>query len=110
MPQNKVTFKQFFAESKQQLEKALDTAPIVEEQYNVKTYCRLVVGEDVKEKQTITLKPGHLLSILWEYKNHKDPTPTGIKFLNIENLDQHSEFNLYWNSSKLSKWLNKNTK
>ena len=110
MQPTKVTFKQYFNESKAQLEKALDNTPIVEEQYNVKTYCRLVIGEDLDHKQTINLKPGHLLSVLWEYNNPKDPTPTGIKFLNVENLDQQSEFNLYWNSSKLSKWLSKNTK
>ncbi len=107
---DKLTFKQYIKESREQLEAAMGSIPTQVTEYNVKSYCRLVVGESVDEKVSINLKPGHTISVLWEYAKKNDPTPLNIRFNNVEELDSDAEFDLYWSKSQLTKWLCKNTK
>lgn len=105
-----ISFKQYIKQSREQLERAMGTVPTQLTEYDVKKYCRLMVGESVDEKQTVVLKPGHTISILWEYAKKNEPTPINIRFNNVEDLDTEVEFDLYWSKSQLTKWLCKNTK
>ena len=110
MADPKTSFKQYIAESKKQLEAAMGTVPVQTQDYDINSYCRLMVGETIDEKVTVNLKPGHMISILWEYSKADDPDPINIRFINVENLDSEAEFDLYWSKSQLTKWLCNNTK
>lgn len=110
MTDSNVTFKQYIKQSRQQLEAAMNSIPMQVQQYKVKTYCRLMVGESTEDKKSIALKPGQTISILWKYLNENDPLPVNIKFNDVEQLDSAEQFDLYWSKSQLTKWLIKNTK
>lgn len=106
----KMTFKEYWDITKKQLVEALNNTPQQVVEYKTTRYCRLTVGESLKEKQTIPLKPGHVFTVKWLYENMETPLPKKINFFNVNNLDPNSELDLYWTPSQLDSWLSKNTK
>jgi hypothetical protein len=108
-PMNKLSFKEYL-ESKQQLLKTLGECPIQSLTYNVTKYCRLIVGEN-NDKKAVLLKPGHTIIVEWQYQNVEDvtPQPLSIRFEDSKDIDASEEFNTPWKSTKLAKWLSKNS-
>lgn len=103
----KLSFKQYL-ESKEKLREAIKNTPKQQTQYIVKKYCKLVVGESKEERQYISLKPRQIITIDWLYENIKYPTPVGISF-NTAEVTAAEIFQTFWNTSKLHKWLIRNT-
>lgn len=106
----KLTFKQYLEESKDQLIKAMDSVPVAIHEYEVRKYCTLTVGEDEEEKLSIPLKPKNKLIIEWQYDNVDRPIPLSIKVEGVSYIDEADAFNTFWTNEKLKKWLSVHTK
>ena len=104
---NKLSFKDYL-ESKKQLLQAIKESPIQTVNYDITTYCKLIVGEK-DDKQTISLKPKQSIVIEWEYSDINDvPNPISIRFEDVRDVDDLEEFTTYWSGDKLRCWLQKN--
>lgn len=106
---DKQTFKQYL-DSKQQLLKAIENTPISIEEYEIKKYCSLVLGETEDEKSLVALKPKQKIVVEWEYTSVNDPTPNSIKFVGVKDVDQDERFSTFWSGNKLQKWLVRHAK
>jgi hypothetical protein len=106
---DKLTFKQYL-ESKDQLIKAMDNVPVAIQEYEVRKYCTLTVGEDEDEKQAISLKPKNKIIIEWQYANVDHPIPLSIKVEGISDIDGTESFSTFWSNEKLKKWLSNHTR
>ena len=105
----KLTFKQYL-ESKNQLINAMDNVPVALQEYEVRNYCSLTVGEDDDEKQVITLKPKNRIVVEWQYDTVARPLPLSVKVIGVTDIDECESFPTYWTNEKLKKWLSHHTK
>lgn len=95
----KVTFKQYL-DSRAQLLKAIENTPITVEQYEVRKYCSLTLGESEDEKEIIGLKPKTQLFVEWSHADVYNPTPESIRI-----GDDDTKREVFWAGNKLQKWL-----
>lgn len=102
------TFKEYLEISRRELEEAMERTPICTTPYTIKRYCKLMVGESLKSKETIQLKPKHQVEVKWVYENMESPTPVHITFNNVSDIDNDVAFDLYWSGEQLTTWLSKN--
>ena len=105
-----LTFKEYLQSTREQLEEALRQTPSQFESYAVTRYCRLMVGEDVKAKQPVQLKPKHELHVKWLYEDMSAPTPLIVRFSDVKSVDADREYDLYWTNEQLVDWLSRNTR
>jgi len=105
----KLSFKQYL-ESKEQLCKAIAETPVAVNEYEVKKYCSLKVGESKVDEQNISLKPKHKVIIEWRYDNPNDPTVMSVKFVGLDQVDETFTFATSWTGKKLQKWLQRHAK
>ena len=105
----KLTFKQYL-DSKDQLIKAMDNIPIAIQEYEVRNYCSLTVGEAEDDKQIISLKPKTKVIVEWQYYNIDHPTPLSVKIVGALDIDEEEQFDTFWTDVKLKKWLSCHTK
>ena len=105
----KLTFKQYL-DSKDQLIKAMENVPVAIQEYEVRKYCTLTVGEDEEEKKAIALKPKNRIIIEWQYDNVDRPMPLSVKVVGSPEVDDTEPFNTFWSNEKLKKWLSVHTK
>ncbi len=96
-----LTFKQYL-ESREQLLKAIENTPIAVLEYNIKKYCSLPVGDNISEKQSISLKPKNTIIVEWCYENVDNPQPQSIRF---PDSSDDNEYNTFWTGKKLNTWL-----
>ena len=99
-----LTFKEYL-ESRNQLLKAIENTPISIVEYEVRKYCNMTIGENETEKELIGLRPKNSLIVEWRYDDINNPTPISIKFKGLKELDESDQFPMYWDGSKLKKWL-----
>ena len=104
----KLTFKEY-VESKDQLRSALNSVPQRVAEYEVRTYCKLPVGETKQDKQHVSLKPKHKIIVEWLYEDADNPTPLNLKFDGPKKIDPFEEQTAHWSGIRLLKWLLKNT-
>ena len=97
---HKLSFKDYVI-SKNQLMDAIKQTPIQTSTYNVKKYCKLVIGESKNNKSSISFKPNNTIEVEWLYEDMDNPTPVSI----IVDGDSHD---IYWKGEKLTSWLSKN--
>ena len=105
---NKLTFKQYL-DSKDQLKKAIELVPVTLQEYEVRKYCALAVGDDDIDRQSISLKPSHKVLVEWRYDNIDNPTPLSIRFVGLTEVDELDQYSTSWSSTKLKKWLMRHT-
>jgi hypothetical protein len=105
----KLTFKEYL-ESKNQLREAASSIPKRTAQYNVRKYCKLVVGESTDDKEYINLKPQNKIFVEWLYEDVDDPTVVSIRFDGVKNVDIEEEHKSTWRGERLLKWLSRNAK
>lgn len=104
----KLTFKEYL-DSKEKLREAVTKVPQRTATYNVRKYCKLVVGESKEVKQQLTLKPTQKICVEWLYTDVDNPTIVSLTFEGIKEIDGEQQFETYWDGVKLQKWLNRNT-
>jgi hypothetical protein len=104
----KLTFKEYLA-SKEKLREAVTKVPQRSSTYNVRKYCKLVVGESKDSKEQIALKPGHKICVDWLYEDIDNPSIVSLTFEGVSEIDGDQQFETYWQGSKLMKWLIRNT-
>ena len=104
-----LTFKEYLA-SKEKLREAVTKTPQRVASYNVRKYCKLIVGESKKDKSQIVLKPNQKITVDWLYEDVDNPTPVIIKFNGPKDIDVKQVYNTYWQGSKLLKWLARNAR
>lgn len=105
----KLTFKEYL-ESKQQLREAACNIPKRTAEYNVRKYCKLVVGESKNDKEYVNLKPQNKIFVEWLYENVDDPTIVSIRFDGVKNKDIDDEHKSVWHGERLLKWLSRNAR
>jgi hypothetical protein len=104
----KLTFKEYL-DSKEKLREAVSKTPQRTATYNVRKYCKLIVGESKDSKDQVALKPTHRIVVDWLYEDIDNPTIVSITFEGVKEILPDDEFNTYWDGVKLMKWLNRNT-
>jgi len=59
----------------------------------------------------VLLKPGQTIIVEWQYQSVDDlePKPLSIRFGDNKEIDPDEDFQTYWKSNKLIKWLTKNS-
>ena len=102
---NKLSFAQYL-KSKETLLNAIDAVPQRTVEYNVKTYCKLSVGETREERTHVPLKPNHKILVDWLYDDIDNPTPLNLRFEGTSH-DNHDHV-ANWSGERLLKWLIKN--
>jgi hypothetical protein len=108
----KLTFKEY-VESKAQLLEAVKETPMQEIEYDVRKYCKIPLGESKEEKEYVALKPKHTMVVKWLYEDIDNPTPMGVWFYSDNDDLNHlrgTEFDTFWSSEKLQKWLARNAR
>lgn len=103
----KLTFKDYLS-SKQKLREAVTKTPQRTATYNVRKYCKLVVGESKDSKTQVALKPNHKICVEWLYTNIDNPTIVNMTFEGVTEIEPGEEFETFWQGIKLIKWLNRN--
>ena len=103
----KEDFKEYLARSRDQLEKALISAPISTEKYEITKYCRIMIGETVDSKRQVLLTPRHEIEIKWLHETNFK-TPKSIRFLGVKNLTDDEEYDVYWTEDQVLEWISKN--
>lgn len=103
---SKMTFAQY-VESKKTLREAVGEIPKRTVEYEVKTYCKLSVGETRELREHVPLKPKHKILIDWLYLDPEAPTPLNLRFEGTTHDEEDHTPN--WPSERLLKWLMKNT-
>lgn len=104
----KLSFKEYLI-SKQKLREAVLNAPHYTSSYNIKKYCKMVVGESMEDREDISLKPKQSIIVEWLYDNMASPTILNVRFEGVENIDPDEEFETVWTGERLLKWLTRNT-
>lgn len=104
----KLTFKDYL-ESKEKLREAVSKTPQRTASYNVRKYCKLIVGESKEAKDQVALKPNHKIVVEWLYTDVDNPTIVSMTFEGVKEVEPDQEYATYWEGSKLMKWLNRNT-
>lgn len=104
-----LTFKQYL-DSKEKLREAVAKTPRRVASYNVRKYCKLIVGESKEEKSQVVLKPNQKITVDWLYEDIDNPTPVSIKFNGPKDIESDQQYETYWQGSKLLKWLVRNTR
>lgn len=105
---DKLTFKQYL-ESKERLREAANSVPQQTATYDVRKYCKLVVGESKEEKEYIKLKPKNKIIVEWKYDDVDNPTCMSICFEGTE-VSQDQRFSALWAGDRLVRWLDRNAK
>ena len=105
---DKLTFKDY-ALSKDQLRSAITNVPQRVAEYEVKTYCKLPVGETKEEKEHVNLRPKHKIIVEWLYEDVDNPTPLNLRFEGPAETDPLEERAPHWHGDRLLKWLLRNT-
>jgi len=105
----KLSFKQYL-ESKEQLRKAVENVPITINEYEVIHYCSLPLGEYEEDKVLVGLKPKQKVVVEWKYDTLDEPTPLNIKIQGAQDIDEGEQFQTFWASNKLQKWLRRHTR
>jgi len=105
---HKLTFKEY-VESKTTLLAAIDKTPQCVVEYNVSKYCKLVVGESMNNKEHIGLKPNQKVLVEWKYEDVDNPTIVNISFSKVDKVDPSQQYNSYWGTARLQRWLLSNT-
>ena len=103
----KLTFKEYLA-SKEKLREAVSKTPHKTSTYNIRKYCKLIIGESKDSKTQILLKPDHKISVEWLYEDIDNPTIVNLVFEGVKELDNLENYTTYWDGWKLVKWLNRN--
>lgn len=104
----KLSFKEYL-DSKEKLREAVAKVPQRTASYNVRKYCKLIVGESKDAKDQIALKPKQSIIVEWLYTDLDDPTIVSMTFEGVKEVETSEEFTTYWSGAKLLKWLNRNT-
>lgn len=105
---DKLTFKQYL-ESKDRLREAANNVPQHTATYDIRKYCKLVVGESKDEKEYIKLKPKNTVIVEWKYDDVDNPTVLSICFEGTE-APQNQQYNALWSGERLVRWLERNAK
>ncbi len=105
---SKLSFKEYL-DSKEKLREAVAKTPQRTATYNVRKYCKLIVGESKEAKQQVALKPSQKICIEWLYTDIDNPTIVNMTFEGVKEIQVGEEYETYWNGAKLIKWLNRNT-
>jgi hypothetical protein len=103
----KLTFKDYL-DSKEKLREAVTKTPQRTATYNVRKYCKLIVGESKDAKTQVALKPNQKICIEWLYTDVDNPTIVSMTFEGVKEVDADEQFETYWEGIKLIKWLNRN--
>lgn len=104
----KLSFKEY-CQSKEYLRLAAESIPQIKEEYELTKYCKFpVVTDGVDDKEYISFKPKDTIEVVWEYLNPE--APIARKVLVTTDDDDHSKIQPAWGNTKLSSWLNKNTR
>ena len=104
-----LSFKQYLDSKEQLREAALSTSPKRTAEYKVFKYCKIAVGENKEEKQSIPLKPKHKLFVDWLYEDSENPTPVSIRIEGPDDIPTDQTFAAFWQSERLAKWLDRNS-
>jgi len=104
-----LSFKEYL-KSKEQLRQAIEQTPRAVVEYEVRKYCSIALGENKEDRKIVGLKPKQTIIVEWRYDTISNPTIVSLKFKNVQALDEQEEFQTFWNSSKLKKWLARHTK
>ncbi len=104
----KLSFKEYL-DSKEKLREAVLKTPQRTASYNVRKYCKLIVGESKDSKEQVALKPKQKIIIEWLYTDVDNPTIVNMTFEGVKEIEAEEEYQTYWNGTKLLKWLNRNT-
>lgn len=102
------SFKEYI-ESKTTLLEAAKKDPKATSTYNVRKYCKMVVGESKEAKDYVALKPKQKIHVTWLYEDMENPIPVSIQFENVDNIQLDDEFSTFWEGSRFMKWLDKNS-
>jgi len=103
-----LTFKEY-VNSKDQLRSATTNTPQRIAEYEVRTYCKLPVGETKEEKEHVNLRPKHKIIVEWLYEDVDNPTPLNLRFEGPVDSDPLEERAALWQGERLLKWLLRNT-
>ena len=106
---DKLTFKDYVS-SKDQLRSAITNTPQRIAEYEVRTYCKLPVGETKADKEHVNLRPKHKIIVEWLYEDVDNPTPLGLRFEGPADSDPSEERSALWKGDRLLKWLLRNTR
>jgi hypothetical protein len=104
-----LSFKEYL-QSKLQLRQAIEQTPRTVVEYEVRKYCSIALGENKEEGKIVGLKPKNKLIVEWRYDVINNPTIVYIKFKDVQALDEQEEFQTFWPSTKLKKWLSRHTR
>lgn len=104
----KLTFKEYL-ESKEKLREAVRKTPRRVAEYNVRKYCKMVVGESKEQKEYISLKPKQKVLVEWLYTSTDNPEIVNIKFEDVGGIDPDELYETFWNGERFQKWLARNT-
>ena len=96
----KLSFKDY-VKSKNQLMEAIKETPIQTSSYNIKKYCKLVIGQSKETKSFVSFKPNSTIVVEWLYEDMENPTPLNV-------VVDAETFQVYWKGEKLTSWLSKN--
>ncbi len=105
----KLTFKEYF-NTKEQLLEAVKRTPKRTAEYTVRKYCKLPVGESKDTREYIPLKPKQVITVDWLYEDIDNPTPMGLRFQNVKNVEATNLYPTFWERQKLLKWLLRNAR
>jgi len=97
-----LTFKEYI-NSKEQLIDSLKNEPVGVQNYVVSNYCKLSIGESIKDKNIQLLKPNDNIQVEWNYSNKESPDCIAI-------IIEGKSHDMYWKNEKIATWIKKNTK
>lgn len=97
-----LTFKEYL-NSKDKLISSLNKKPETVNEYTITKYCKISLGESIKDKTVISLKPNDIIKVKWLHESVEYKRCSSIK---IEN----EKYISYWKPKKIHNWLEKNTK
>lgn len=103
----KLTFKQYL-ETKEKLREALTKIPKQSITYSMTKYCKMIVGEK-EDKIYIPLKPKNEITVEFLYEDENNPTVLGVNVDNADDIDPDEQYNVFWESKRFIRWLDKNT-
>lgn len=97
----KLSFKQFLEESKQQLLKAANAAPVHGKRYHALKYSSFQIGETV-----LHIRPRYQLIVEWQYQDLTNPHPISVQMITPK---QSAKIALSEDEQvKLVRWLKRN--
>ena len=102
MSEKHLTFKEYL-NSKEQLIDSLKNEPVGVQNYVVSNYCKISIGESIREKSIMLLKPNDSIQVEWNYSDKESPKCVSIV---IEDVSH----DVYWKDDKIATWIKKNTK